>query len=283
MRIAILASSEGWHVRDLRRAAAELSVEIERVDFRDLVGTAGCNRPFDFSSVIVRTMPPGTLEQVIFRMDVLGRLEASGVRVVNPPRALETAIDKYLGSARLAAAGLPVPPTIVCERGASALRAFEELGGDIVVKPLFGSEGKGLERVTSRAAAKDCFSRLESEGKVIVAQRFIQHPGHDLRVFVLGGRVLAAMRRVAETGWITNVAQGGRPERVEATAEVERLAIAAAEAVGTEAAGVDILPDLEGRYWVLEVNAVPGWKALAPTTGVDVAIAVLEWTASRAT
>ncbi len=282
MRTAILASSEGWHVRDLRRAAAELGLGVERLDFRDLKGSAGCDQAFPFDAVIVRTMPSGSLEQVIFRMDVLGLLEASGVRVVNPPRALETAIDKYLGSARMASVGLPVPRTIVCERSAKGLEAFEELGGDVVLKPLFGSEGKGLERLTSRADATASFARLEAEGKVILAQRFVKHPGHDYRLFVLGGKVIAAMRRVAVRGWITNVAQGGRPERVETTGELELLALRAAAAIGAQVAGVDILPDLEGRLWVLEVNAVPGWKALAPTTGLDVARAVLEWTVTPA-
>src|SRR5262245_44871831 len=117
MRIALLAGGDGWHARGLLRAAAARGHQAQVIDFRR--GRAGVAAPADpfagFDAVIVRTMPLGSLEQVIFRMDVLHRLEARGVPVLNPPRALETCVDKYLASAFLEAAGLPVPPTIVCQ------------------------------------------------------------------------------------------------------------------------------------------------------------------------
>jgi ribosomal protein S6--L-glutamate ligase len=119
------------------------------------------------------------------------------------------------------------------------------------------------------------FRTLERMQAVLYVQQFIAHPGWDLRVFVLGGQVLAAMRRHAQAGWRTNVAQGGRAEAVSATAEESSLALRAAEAMGADAAGVDLLPRPGGGYYVLEVNAVPGWRALAPVTGVDVAQAVV--------
>src|SRR6267142_6181000 len=102
MRHAILSAGEGWHVRDLRRAATQLGHQAEAVDFRRV--TAGVGQAFNtltgFDAVLVRTMPPGSLEQVVFRMDVLHRLQAQGVRVLNPPLAIETCVDKYLASAR---------------------------------------------------------------------------------------------------------------------------------------------------------------------------------------
>ena len=277
MRLALLSAGAGWHVRDLMRAASELGHVAEPVDFRAVQATL----PIESSSlsgydaVIVRTMPLGSLEQVVFRMDVLHRLETSGRVVVNSPKSLEVCIDKYLASARLAAAGLPVPETIVCQDTDSATAAFERLGGDVVVKPLFGSEGRGMLRVDSLDLAWRVFRTIERTGAVLYVQRFVRHPGWDLRVFVLDGAVLTAMRRHSEDGWRTNVAQGGRAEAVSATVEEARLAIAAAAAVGTRVAGVDLLPRPEGGYFVLEVNAVPGWRALAPTTGVDVAAAIV--------
>ncbi len=99
----------------------------------------------------------------------------------------------------------------------------------------------------------------------------------DLRVFVLGDRVLTSMRRHAKGDWRTNVSQGGRGEKVNATAAEEHLALAAARAVGVEVAGIDLLPTPDGSYVVLEVNAVPGWRALAPTTGIDVAREIVEF------
>jgi tetrahydromethanopterin:alpha-L-glutamate ligase len=227
--------------------------------------------------VLVRMMPPGSLEQVIFRMDALHRLEARGVPVLNPPRAVEAAVDKYLALAMLASGGLPVPQTWVGESAAEAQEAFEALGGDVVVKPLFGSEGRGLVRVSDPELALRTFRTLERLGSVLYVQRYVKNPGFDVRVFVLGGRVLGAMRRFASAGeWRTNVAVGGRPEACELEPEVERLALRSARAVGAIMAGVDLLPDLENGGWtVLEVNAVPGWKALASETGVDVAAAIL--------
>src|SRR6516162_8423345 len=143
MRLAILAGGDGWHVRDLHRAAAVLGHEAGVVDFRRI--SAGVPGAADalagFDAVLVRTMPPGSLEQVVFRMDVLHRLEARGVPVLNPARSLEICVDKYLATARLEAAGLRVPPTVACQDADTALEAFAALGGDVVVKPLFGSEG----------------------------------------------------------------------------------------------------------------------------------------------
>jgi RimK family alpha-L-glutamate ligase len=277
MKIALLAGGNGWHVRDLRRAATALGHETVVVDFRRIhTGVAIPSLPSDgllgCDGVIVRTMPPGSLEQVVFRMDALHELQARGIPVLNPPRALEVCVDKYLASARLAAAGLRVPSTIVCQHADDALEAFERLGGDVVVKPIFGSEGRGMVRVTDPDLAWRTFRTLERTQTVLYLQQYIAHPGWDLRVFVLHGRVLTAMRRHARTGWRTNVAQGGATEMVSVTEAEADLALRAAHAVGAIAAGVDLLPGPLGEWYVLEVNAVPGWRALAPATGVDVAL-----------
>jgi ribosomal protein S6--L-glutamate ligase len=281
MRIALLSSGAGWHVRDLQRAAACCGHEAQPVDFRRV--TAGVATAADslaaFEAVLVRTMPPGSLEQVVFRMDVLHRLEAHGVLVMNPPKAVEICVDKYLATAKLEAAGLPVPATIVCQHADAALEAFERLGGDVIVKPLFGSEGRGMVRVTDLDMARRTFQTLERLQAILYLQRTIAHPGWDLRAFVLGDRVLAAMRRHANGGWRTNVAQGGRAETVRLTAEEEQLALRAAVAVGAVIAGVDLLPGPAGECYVIEVNAVPGWRALAPVAGVDVATATVRFLA----
>jgi tetrahydromethanopterin:alpha-L-glutamate ligase len=286
-RLVALVSGFGWHVQDLRRAAGRLDVRLEAVRFPEVMGRVGGGRSrveagtIDLSGVdgvLVRMMPPGTLEQVVFRMDALQRLAASGVPVVNPPAAIEAAVDKYLALARLDAAGLAVPPTWAGESAACALEAFEALGGDVVVKPLFGAEGRGLVRVSDRELARRAFQTLERLGAVLYLQQFVRHPGHDLRAFVLGDRVLGAIRRHAPEGdWRTNVAVGGRPEPCTLDPATERLALDAARAVGARMAGVDLLPDDQGGLLVLEVNAVPGWRALAAATGTDVACCVLSY------
>jgi RimK family alpha-L-glutamate ligase len=281
MRIAILSGGTGWHVQDLLRAGSELGHSAEAVNFRVLsAGVEAAPEPLaGFDVVIVRTIPAGSLEQVVFRMDVLHAVEGRGVRVVNPPRAVETCVDKYLTNVRLAAAGLPTPPTHVAQRADDAFEAFARLGGDVVVKPVFGAEGRGMQRVSDRELAWRTFRVLEQTGQLIYQQRFIDHPGHDLRVFVMGGKVRAAMRRSSGTDWRTNVAQGGTTERAELTPREAELAVRAATAVGCPIAGVDLLSGPRGELYVIEVNAVPGWKALAPTCGIDIAAEIVRFVA----
>jgi RimK family alpha-L-glutamate ligase len=283
MHITILSAGDGWHVRDLQRAASILNHRVSVVDFRRL-----CANVMDASTVrdkaegvIVRTMPPGSLEQVVFRMDLLHRLQAEGVRVLNPPRALETCVDKYLATAYLKAADLDVPATIVCQHAEAAIEAFDTLGGDVVVKPLFGSEGRGMIRISDPELAWRTFRTLERTQSVMYLQQFIAHPGWDLRVFVLGERVLTGMRRVGSGDWRTNVAQGGRVEVVPLGAFETDLALRAAKALSAAVAGVDLLPGPDGEWYVLEVNAVPGWRALAPVTGVDVAVEIVRYLADE--
>lgn len=279
MRIAILSGGTGWHVQDALRAARELGHSADALDFRALHAGVhtGCDPLRVYDAVLVRTMPAGSLEQVVFRMDLLHEAAARGVPVLNPPRAVEVCVDKYLTTARLARAGLPTPATAVCQKSDDAMLAFADLGGDVVLKPLFGAEGRGMCRITDPETAWRTFRVLEQTGQMMYLQRFVRHPGWDLRAFVLGGRVIASMRRVAGNDWRTNVAQGGTAERVTLTADEERLAVGAAEAVGCAVAGVDLLPGPGGELFVIEVNAVPGWKALAPTCGVDVAAEVVRF------
>jgi ribosomal protein S6--L-glutamate ligase len=279
MRLAILSAGAGWHVRDLQRAAITLKHAAFPVDFRRVSASvaAAPGSLTGFNAVLVRTMPPGSLEQVIFRMDVLHRLQARGIPVLNPPRAVEICVDKYLASACLEAAGLCVPPTLVCQNADAALEAFAALGGDVVIKPLFGSEGRGMVRVSDPDLAWRTFRALERVQSVLYLQQYIAHPGWDLRAFVLGGRVLASMRRQANGGWRTNVAQGGSVEVIRLTAEQEQLALRAAAAVGAAVAGVDLLPGPRGEWYILEVNAVPGWRALAPVAGIDIAAELLRF------
>src|SRR5262249_39834430 len=136
MHLALLSGGDGWHVRDLMRAATLLDHTAEVLDFRRMstaVGTATTTSAFD--ALIVRTTPPGSLEQVVFRMDILHAWQAEEVVILNPPRALEICVDKYLATVRLEAAGLRVPATIVCQHADAAFEAFDQLGGDVVVKP----------------------------------------------------------------------------------------------------------------------------------------------------
>jgi ribosomal protein S6--L-glutamate ligase len=290
--LVALVSGFGWHVADLQRAAERVGVVLHAEPFPNVSATVGLDPSgltkhpsisaggLDLTAVdgvLVRMMPPGSLEQVVFRMDALQRLAALGVPVLNPPRAVEAAVDKYLTLALLDAKGIPVPSTWAGESVAEALLAFDMLGGDTVVKPLFGSEGRGLMRISDKELAWRTFHAITRLGAVLYLQRVVRHPGHDLRVFVLQGSVLGTMRRQATPGeWRTNVSLGGLAEPCSLDPEAERLALGATRAIGAEIAGVDLIFDLDrGQFIVLEVNAVPGWRALARVTGIDIAAAIL--------
>jgi RimK family alpha-L-glutamate ligase len=225
-------------------------------------------------AVIVRGIPRGSLEQVIFRVDALHALVERGVTCINGPRAIERTIDKFLASALLARAGVPTPLTIACERPEDALDAFEELGGDVIVKPLFGSMGAGMTRVDDADVAYRVFHALELERAVYYLQEALPHGGHDLRAFVVGGQLLAAIERDG-SGWRANLARGARARPTELSAEQERLCVEAADALGVDYAGVDLLRAADGRDYVLELNGIPGWHGLQSATGADVAAALV--------
>jgi RimK family alpha-L-glutamate ligase len=224
--------------------------------------------------VVVRGIPRGSLEQVVFRVDALHALAAAGVRTVNAALAIERTIDKFLASALLAAAGIPTPRTVACERADDALAAFAELGSDVIVKPLFGSMGFGMARVEDPDVAARVFRALEIERAVYYLQETVPHDGVDVRALVVGERVIAAIERVG-TGWRANLARGARPRPVALEDDRAALCARAAAALGCDYAGVDLLRGADGRDQVLEVNGIPGWRGVEDATGVDVAGALV--------
>jgi ribosomal protein S6--L-glutamate ligase/tetrahydromethanopterin:alpha-L-glutamate ligase len=190
--------------------------------------------------------------------------------VVNPPAAIERTVDKYYTSTLLEDAGLPTPRTIVAEQFSDAVDAFQELGGEVVVKPIFGSEGRGMARVSDPDTAYRVFRALELGRYIYYLQEFIPHHKEDIRVFVIGGEAVAAMVRRGET-WRTNVARGAAAGALTLDDELRELSTRAADALGADYAGVDILPAEDRHYTVIEVNGIPGWQGLAEATGIDVA------------
>ena len=144
-----------------------------------------------------------------------------------------------------------------------------------MVKPLFGGEGRGIARLSDEALAERAFKMLDQLNSVIYLQEFLPHEGFDLRLFVVGNHVLG-MKRVNADDWRTNVALGAKSEKLEVTDELADIARRSAASVGASVTGVDVLPARDGNLYVLEVNAVPGWKSLAKTVNTDVGALVLE-------
>jgi len=278
VRVAIVGSGRGWHTIELQRAFLERGLHCDLMPITGMQARVAdqpslSSRDLELDSydaILVRIIPRGSLEQTIFRMDALHLLEERGVRVLNKAKAIERTVDKYYTSGLLAQAGLLTPRTIVCERSDDALKAFVTLGRDVVVKPLFGSMGLGLVRIENEDLAYRVFKALEIERAVYYLQEFIPHQGRDIRAFVLGDRVVASMERIAD-GWRTNFARGAECRAVNLTADQEELCLRATQAVGTEYAGVDLLPVSSGDSYILEVNGIPGWKGLQATGEIDIA------------
>jgi RimK family alpha-L-glutamate ligase len=288
MRVGLLGATGSWHSSRLRDALTARGHECSTIPatrLRSAVGADGVARVIGpdgtqldaLDALVVRGLPRGSLEQVIFRMDALHVLAAEhGVRCVNDPRAIERTIDKSWCTALLAGAGVPTPPTIVCERFDDGMRAFAELGDDVVVKPLFGAMGSGIVRVQDPDVAHRVFRALELERAVYYLQRTIDGPGRrDLRVLVVAGEVIGAMERVTSS-WRANVARGGRPHAVVLTEAQRTTALAAAAAVGAEIAGVDLLVSGDGEVVVPEVNGIPGWQALQSVCDIDLTARVVD-------
>jgi RimK family alpha-L-glutamate ligase len=231
---------------------------------------------FGADAVLARIIPNGSLEQIIYRVNALHWLETRGSLVMNSPRAIERSVDKFYASALLQECGLPTPETVVCEGTSDAMDAVRKMG-DVVVKPLFGSMGHGMVRVSDPDVAFRVFRSLEQVRSVFYVQRMIEHEGRDVRVFVVGGRVVGAIERRAPDGqWRTNFTRGGSVQPFDLPKSWEQLALRAAAAIGADYAGVDLLPSRDGQVFVLEVNGIPGWQGLQQATGLDVAGAIID-------
>ena len=284
MRVVILSARTGWHTDELIRALTARGHLAAVLPYEGLIARVGVEAGLtseqisilDADAVLARIIPGGSLEQLIYRVDALHWLENRGVRVVNSPRAIERSVDKFYTTTLLHDAGLLVPETVVCERVEDAMAAVRSMG-DVVIKPIFGSLGHGMVRVSDPDVALRVVRALDQIRSVFYVQRAIDHSGRDLRVFVVGGRVLGAIERRAPAGeWRTNVAIGGSATAVDVSPEIEQVALRAAAAVGADYAGVDVLPARDGSLYVLEVNGIPGWEGLQQATGLDVAAAIVE-------
>ena len=289
MRVGVLAPEASWHFRDLKRASRSFGDELElhSVDFANLAASVENEHQEQFydqsgslnslNALMIRTMPKGSLQQIIFRMDTLHRLAESGVRVINSPRSVEIAIDKYLSLSLMAKAGIPVPPFAVCQTVTQGIRAFDQLGGDVILKPIFGSMGKKVSRFSKVDRLVDEMHRFVDAGEVLYLQKFIAHGESDIRVLVVGEDVFSMRRTSSDGGWLTNVAQGGVSEPLEPMEKEIQLAREAAKVNCCEIAGVDLMyPVGLNDPLVLEVNASPGWEAIQTVCEKDIARSVLD-------
>ena len=279
---------EAWSSTQLREELTKRGIPYTCFTFPQLTAQIGYKPYFktanvslleELDALIIRPIGRGSLEELVFRMDMLYKLERLGFYVVNPPEAIEHCVDKYDILAILEDNNIPVPRTVATESVSEALRAFAELGGDVVVKPIFGSRGMGATRIVDSEIASTVFKAITFHHGVIYLQEFVPHGHSDIRAFVIDGHVVAAMRRVAES-WKTNYSQGARPAPTKLSKEFENLAVKAARAVSCKVAGVDILEGPDGPK-ICDVNSQPGWKGLQMVTKVNIAEQIVDFVLSE--
>lgn len=286
MRVALFTDETGWHTRQVQQALRARGAEGRCVDLADcrIDTTAawhglvipGYGRELP-DAALVRGIAGGSFEQVTKRLGVLHVLRELGVPVYNDARAIERSVDKSMTSLLLHAAGIPTPPTWTMESPAQAQRLVTResaAGHALVLKPLFGSQGKGLQRVGCVDGTHVPLPSLKGYGELAYLQRYVESPGFDWRVLVVGGRAIAAMRRCS-AHWIHNVKQGAKVEPAALTPELAVLAERAAAALQMDYAGIDLLPTADGPQ-VLEVNGVAAWQGLQRVTRFSIARALVD-------
>jgi RimK family alpha-L-glutamate ligase len=291
-RIAIMTDETGWHTRQLQAALRARGATGRCIDLADchidtthawhglMIPGFGRGLP---DAVLVRGIAGGSFEQVTKRLGVLHALRELGVPVYNDARAIERSVDKAMTSLLLHAAGVPTPPTWATESSAHAQRlAMREgaAGHALVLKPVFGSQGKGLRLVGDVAGEHHAVPPLgEGYGSLAYLQRFVppsSEPGFDWRVLVVGGRAVTAMRRVS-AHWVHNVAQGARCEAAKLAPALAALAERAAAVLEMDYAGIDMIPSGSGApIQVLEVNGVAAWRGLQRVTDFNIARAIVD-------
>ncbi len=282
-KMGILTSNKrsGWHLEQLKPALLTRDWEVElfscsefNMQLNPCRLLSGDKNLEKLSVLLIRGIPAGSLEQIIFRMDSLHYLAKRGVRVINDPGAIEKTVDKYYTSALLWEAGLPAPRTVVTEKFHLAMSAFLEMG-DVIVKPLFGSMGRGMVRVSDLDMAYRVFTALRECNYVFYIQEFIEHVRKDLRVMVIGDKVIAAMERIGPS-WKSNIHQGGEAVAISISSDLGRSCLQAARVLGLDYAGVDVIISGDS-YYMLEVNSIPAWQALQGVTEIDIAGSLVDY------
>jgi tetrahydromethanopterin:alpha-L-glutamate ligase len=269
-------NSRGLAAGFRRRGAVAVDAPLASLAF-DTGSAAGIAIPgFDGAlpdAVLVRSIAAGSFEAVTRRLGILHALAKLSVPVWNSAATIERCVDKSMTTFLLQNAGLPTPPTFTVEglETAREIASRELPATPLVLKPLFGAQGRGIRLVRTL----DDLPAEEDVSGVYYLQHYVPRAGppfRDYRVFVCAGKMVAMMSRRGED-WITNVNRGGVPERIshDDRPELAALAVAAAAAVGADFAGVDIVPAADGSLLALEINSMPAWSGLQSVVAVNIA------------
>jgi ribosomal protein S6--L-glutamate ligase len=284
MRVAILSRGPRlYSTRRLREGCEKRGHKVrvlDPLDFSMLVEEEGPGlvyrrrRVSGYDAVIPRIGASVTF----FGCAVVRQFEQMGVFCVNTANAISVSRDKLRSIQILSRHRLGLASTAFVRRPDAVLPAIEDLGGaPVIIKVLEGTQGVGVILADSAKIAQAIIETLQSAKQNVLIQSFVaESRGRDIRAFVVGDRVVAAMRRLAQGDeYRSNVHRGGRTENVQLEPEYERTAIRAAQILGLRVAGVDMLEGRDGPK-IMEVNSSPGLEGIEGASGVDVADAIVE-------
>jgi [lysine-biosynthesis-protein LysW]--L-2-aminoadipate ligase len=273
VKVAILLSQVRLEEKLIFAAAERLGVDVVKVFDKELILDLANPCFPEVDIVLDRSLVHSRAEYTLrFLRDL-------SVPTVNSYEATLTCDNKFLTSIVLAKAGIPTLRTMIAYTPSSALQAIERLGYPAVLKPPVGSWGRLLAKINDREAAEAVLEHKEILGSyhhsIFYIQEYVQKQGGDIRAFVIGNKVIGASYRSSQH-WITNVARGASTSPAEVTAEMDEISLRAAEAVGGEILGVDLVETDEGLK-VIEINTGAEFKGLVEATGVDVPTAIMEY------
>lgn len=245
-----------------------LGVGVTPIDLREVVfDPASLGEWEKYDAVVDRSL---SLTNSLVSVRVLGAL---GLRCINPLSAIEACADKLATTLALIGAGVPTPQVRVALDEEPGLEAIEQLGYPCVLKPTVGSWGRLVSRVNDRDSAEALLEHRAVLGsvnhQVVYAQEHINKPDRDIRVFVVGGRAIAAIERRSDH-WLTNTARGAVAAGIPVTEELGDLAIRAVACLGADIAAVDVLECPRQGLMVNEVNHSMEFRNSVITTGVNI-------------
>ena len=275
MKIGILLSRVRVEEKWLMEALDQRGVSYDRLDDREVRFDLANPGPWrQYSVVLERSLCYG---RGLYANQVLN---SWGIPTVNTAQVSATCGDKLLTSAALQAAGVPQPRVSLAFTPEAALEIIEEMGYPVVLKPVIGSWGRLVSKANDREAAEAILEHREVLGnyqhQIIYIQEHIGKPGRDIRAFVVGDETIAAIYRTSEH-WITNTARGGIASNCPVTPELNRLCVAAAQAVGGGVVAIDVLEDPQRGLLVNEINHTMEFHSSVSTTGVDIPGKVIDY------
>jgi ribosomal protein S6--L-glutamate ligase len=289
MKVAILSRSpRAYSTRRLREAAQARGHKVKVLDtLRFAIALEEESPDLFYRSKHVShqdaVIPRIGASITYFGTAVVRQFEQMGTFCANSALGITSSRDKLRSLQILSRYDLGIPPTTFVRDRSDVLPAIQRVGGaPVVIKVLEGTQGVGVILAESLKVAEAIVETLQSAKQNVLIQKFVaESKGRDVRAFVVGDRVVAAMRRVAQgQEFRSNVHRGGRAEPVQLDPEFERTAIRAAQIIGLRIAGVDMLEGKDGPQ-IMEVNSSPGLEGIEGATGVDVAGAVIDYVADQ--